>query len=334
MLFRKGKSCLNLNKYAEGLQAIKTAISTLDKANLTPENKKSKLIEMQALLDELKMKENDANLELVVQPRSTTSSFTPNFKYPAANNFVEFDEDSNQGRFARAKSDIEPGSIVAEEDPHCLAVSITSCAQNCSNCIKSTLNPIPCVSCKYTVFCRNECMKQAKFHEIECKITHSLYESGASINCIMALRIITQKPFKFFWNKRETLIKNMSPDSIYNGSDYERLYNLCTHGSMRPKGEFVHYGFMAIYLLRLLKMTNYFPYEAKDDHLTEEECFIGGLILRHLQILQFNAHELSELRNMKTNNEDELNYYTCHLGGGVYPTLALFNHSCEPGVIR
>ncbi|KRT79853.1 Anaphase-promoting complex subunit 3 protein [Oryctes borbonicus] len=334
VLLRKAKCCLILGQYNEGISTIKLAIASLEKANLTPENKKSKLTEINSLLDELKLKSNDANLELVPQLKSNLQTFTPNFKYPAVNDFVDFDEDQTQGRFATAKRDIEPGSIVAEEDPHCLAISITTCTRNCSNCTKSILNPIPCGSCVYTVFCSKNCMKESKCHEIECKITHSLYESGASINCIMALRIITQKPFGDFWNKKDSLGKPISSDRIYHGSDYERLYNLCTHSSMRPKGEFVHYSFMAIYLLRLLKLTNYFPYDTKDDQLTEEECFIGGLILRHLQILQFNAHELSELRNMKVVNENELNYYTCHLGGAVYPTLALFNHSCEPGVIR
>ncbi|GJQ67089.1 hypothetical protein Trydic_g21970 [Trypoxylus dichotomus] len=334
VLLRKGKCCVILGRCTEGTYAVKLAITSLEKTNLTLENKKSKLAEINSLLQELKLKADDANLQLVPQPKSILQAFTPNFKYPAVNDFVDFDEDQSQGRFATAKRDIEPGAIVAEEEPHCLALSITSCMRNCSNCTKSILNPIPCGSCVYTVFCSKDCMEQAKYHGIECNIVHSLYESGASINCIMALRIITEKPFSYFWGKKDSFDKAISADAIYDGSDYERLYNLCTHSSTRPKGEFLHYSFMAIYLLRLLKLTNYFPYETKDDVLTEEECFIGGLILRHLQILQFNAHELSELRNMKTVNENKLNYYTCHLGGAIYPTLALFNHSCEPGVIR
>lgn len=334
VFLRKGKSCLVLGKYAEGIAAVKSAITSLEKAKLSPENKRSKLDEINCVLDELKLKINDANLELAIPSKSNLTAFTPNFRYPAVNDFVDFDKDDTQGRFARAKRDIEPGFIVAEEEPHCLAISITTCLKNCSNCTKSIANPIPCGTCKYTVFCSKNCMEEAKYHKIECEIIHSLYESGASINCIMALRIITQKPFDFFWDIKDSLDNPFSPDSIYHGSDYKRLYNLCTHNSIRPKGEFVHYGFMAIYLLRLLKLTSYFSYEAKDDQLTEQECYIGGLILRHLQILQFNAHELSELRNLKTVNENELNYYTCHLGGAVYPTLALFNHSCQPGVIR
>lgn len=334
VLLRKSKCCLVLGKYAEGISAIKSAISALPKSNLPSENANAKSREYNSVLEELELKSNDANLQLVAPSKTNLTTFTSNFKYPAVNEFVDFDEDDVQGRFAKAKRDIEPGAIVAEEEPHCLAISITVSASNCSNCAKSMINPIPCGFCKYSTFCSSECMEQAKSHKVECKIINSLYESGASINCLMALRIITQRPFEYFWSKRDVLGKPISPDSIYKGSDYERVYNLCTHSMMRPKGEFLHYGFMAIYLLRLLKLTPYFPYDAKDNILTEEEWFIGGLILRHLQILQFNAHELSELRNKPMVNADELNYYTCHLGGAIYPTLALFNHSCDPGVIR
>lgn len=66
--------------------------------------------------------------------------------------------------------------------------------------------------------------------------------------------------------------------------------------------------------------------------LTPEELFVGELLLRHLQLLQFNAHEISELQleaPMKLNSARSV-----FLGGGLFPTLALFNHSCDPGIIR
>lgn len=62
--------------------------------------------------------------------------------------------------------------------------------------------------------------------------------------------------------------------------------------------------------------------------LTENERYIGGLILRHLQALQFNSHEVAELVIMDGNKK------SVFIGGAVYPTLALFNHSCNPGIVR
>ncbi|KAJ8923754.1 hypothetical protein NQ315_010335 [Exocentrus adspersus] len=103
------------------------------------------------------------------------------------------------------------------------------------------------------------------------------------------------------------------------------------------KEELVHYTCMAIYLLRLLKFGKYFPFEPQDNVLKDEELYIGGLILRHLQFLQFNAHEISELKN--SSNPDlvkgfQANYKNTTIGAGLYPTLALFNHSCDPSIVR
>ena len=62
--------------------------------------------------------------------------------------------------------------------------------------------------------------------------------------------------------------------------------------------------------------------------LTENEKYIGSLLLRHLQILQFNAHEVSELLIERESPR------SIFIGGAVYPSLALFNHSCNPGIVR
>lgn len=68
------------------------------------------------------------------------------------------------------------------------------------------------------------------------------------------------------------------------------------------------------------------------EKLTEDEILTASLILHHLQILQFNAHEIYETR---------MGYggQTCrskmiYVAVGVYPTAALFNHECEPAVTR
>lgn len=65
--------------------------------------------------------------------------------------------------------------------------------------------------------------------------------------------------------------------------------------------------------------------------LSLEEIYVGSLLLRNLQILQFNAHEISELE-MHDGKLD--NSKSNFIGGGLYPTLSLFNHSCDPGIVR
>lgn len=79
---------------------------------------------------------------------------------------------------------------------------------------------------------------------------------------------------------------------------------------------------MSYFLTHCLKITEYFG----TDDLVEFN-YIGGLILRNLQFLQFNTHEVYELH-------EDTSSKTVFIGGGLYPTLALFNHSCDPSIVR
>lgn len=124
---------------------------------------------------------------------------------------------------------------------------------------------------------------------------------------------------------------------IFRTDDYDNVFFLCRNEAQRIKAELIHYSCMAIYLLRLLKLGYYFG-ESDNNVLSEDEQFIGGLILRHLQILQFNAHEISELQNSNPDQQKSViipaNYENVTIGAGLYPTLALFNHSCDPSIVR
>ncbi|CRL06994.1 CLUMA_CG020005, isoform A [Clunio marinus] len=58
--------------------------------------------------------------------------------------------------------------------------------------------------------------------------------------------------------------------------------------------------------------------------------FIGSLVYHNLQFTQFNAHEISELQYKGKGDVGTSTF----IGGGLYPTVAFFNHSCDPGVVR
>jgi len=91
---------------------------------------------------------------------------------------------------------------------------------------------------------------------------------------------------------------------------------------------------MAVYLLECLRQTSFFDESSstrQTTNLTEDEIYIGELLLHHLQVVQFNAHEVSEVQI--PNDNVETSGSEC-IGAGLYPTLALFNHSCNPAVIR
>lgn len=152
-----------------------------------------------------------------------------------------------------------------------------------------------------------------------------LWKSGSSINCHMALRMISQKNLKYFYDIRGDLERGQPFEeySKYPNNDYRKAYQLVCHESRRNAFSFFQYGFMSVFLVKCLKLSEFLSTD-------EEAIFISSLILRNLQLLQFNTHEVYELKEEIKQSDTK----TVFIGGGLYPTLALFNHSCDPGIVR
>lgn len=111
---------------------------------------------------------------------------------------------------------------------------------------------------------------------------------------------------------------------------------LVTHESERTIDDLFHRAYMTAWLLRVLKLSSYLPDNVKSqpgEPLTEDELYAADLLCHHLQLLQFNTHEISEIVKPR----GEINLAKCKnnfIGGGLYPTPALLNHSCNPGIVR
>ncbi|KAJ8957475.1 hypothetical protein NQ317_004837, partial [Molorchus minor] len=206
-----------------------------------------------------------------VQANQENKIFIGGKEYIAAHPRIVFEQNDFQGRFAKAVEDIETGTIIVEENAHSSVVDALHIVTNCQYCSISVDQPIACPSCGNVVFCSTNCERLANksFHKVECLIQQSIFASGASVNCSLAMRIISQRPFSFFKDKKNKLkdfLKDSCKKSIikkksYRSDDYDNVFFLCRNQLARQKDELVHYSCMAIYLLRLLKFGKYFPFE-------------------------------------------------------------------------
>ena len=76
----------------------------------------------------------------------------------------------------------------------------------------------------------------------------------------------------------------------------------------------------------------------------DEDLLIGRLLCHFMQVIQFNSHMIESVydnrviapdaetrmwKNTRKFNHGEF-VETTRLGGGVYPTMANVNHSCDP----
>lgn len=131
------------------------------------------------------------------------------------------------------------------------------------------------------------------------------------------------------YSKRANTAINTYNYFVYHrlpSDDYRRVSHLERHEKSRPPSNIFQHTLMARFLTKCLAEAGYFGETPKSEDLIT----IGGIILRSLQFIQFNTHEVAELHAKKADGNEK----TVFIGGGLYPTLALFNHSCDPGVVR
>ncbi len=136
----------------------------------------------------------------------------------------------------------------------------------------------------------------------------------------------------------ETSLKFHDRDSraLYKSSDYFNIFHLITNSVVRVENDLFRRAFVALFFAKLLLRTGYI--KVKDDHnpndLRDNACFIGGLILRHLQSISCNAHEISMLKLNEEDRKPLANSYANGIGAGIYALMSVFNHSCDPHVTR
>ncbi|XP_060822730.1 SET and MYND domain-containing protein 4-like isoform X2 [Bombus pascuorum] len=112
-----------------------------------------------------------------------------------------------------------------------------------------------------------------------------------------------------------------------------RVYDLVTHEKHRTAKDFFERSLMAAFLLKCLQRAGFFETATRDGETpNDREIAVAGLLLRHLQLLQFNAHEVFETR---LGNEHRFRgSRPLYIGVAIYPTVARFNHDCYPAVTR
>ena len=168
----------------------------------------------------------------------------------------------------------------------------------------------------------------------------------------MAFRAVTQKPLAYFKNldkegafDEHNIQNGVTKVGEKDGSEpngYQNLYNLVTHTEMREMVDVTTKYIFAVVLTKALKAVGYFEDGAED--LDKEEVLIAKLIGHFIECIQFNCHMIdsvysnrliapdSETRMWKDAHRFALGEFveTHSLGGGVFPTMAYVNHSCDP----
>ena len=117
-----------------------------------------------------------------------------------------------------------------------------------------------------------------------------------------------------------------------------------THEELRDPGDPFKRACMAFYLAHHLNLAGFFPSKSvngQEEDMPQQKPFFDAsnkevvtivtLILRHLQSCSCNAYEIDEfVRDTSLQKPDQV----LQLGGAIFPTISLSNHSCVPNTIR
>ncbi|KAK3916056.1 SET and MYND domain-containing protein 4 [Frankliniella fusca] len=275
---------------------------------------------------------------------------------PAASSLLRVSRSKAAGRQMVAAQPIRTGDTLVVEAPEAACLLPDKFGTHCLHCFGRLLAPVACATCSGVAFCGRACLSAAEpYHRHECRHLGLLLGSGMSVLCHLALRAVTQRGLAFLRGLRGHLPPESGPDAAPApapaalSDEQRRFLSVCAleaHEDRRPARDFFHRCIMALFLLRILQDSGFFPEASSvEGDLNEDEILVGSILLRLLQILQFNAHEVYETVILprpapkvgEAPQEPRSKFRSArvvYIGVAVYPTVALFNHDCYPAVTR
>jgi SET and MYND domain-containing protein 4 len=273
---RKARCLLAKKALTEALKAFQETVTALDNSNL-PHDKQMKL-ERDAQVMIKMLTKNVQMEEMMKKAGKLPASSPPTKKKPkkVVEHFVSdvltFDCTDDEGRFAKAATDIKLGTYIVQEKPHVACLLQLYSQTHCQSCFKRTNLPIACTLCADVIYCSTKCRDTAwnSYHRIECGVMQHLWNSGASITCQMALRAIAQKSLKYFLDMKdelEELRKNPDYERLdgLKNDDYRRVFVLVTHEKDRTFEDVFHRIIMASFLTYCLKLGGFFEGDDSDE---------------------------------------------------------------------
>lgn len=347
---RQGKCYRKLHDFSKAKISFQTALGCVDSSLLDEKKKRNLSHDLQRQVEEVTSE--GSNLDLEDKMEEDSGQIVNHFHadvpeidkrfmnsvFLSASSNVSLRESAEMGRGLMASTDIRVGDIVAVEKPYASVNLPEKEGDYCSHCSKRINSPVPCQQCCDVAYCSLQCQEEAwtEYHKTECKIIRHVQNMISKLGHL-ALRMVLKAGYPFLIQGRSNLCAEDVTENIgynrngcYDSEDYNALYNLVNHGDKRTPEDLFNKAVQSVYLLRCLKLTPFFK-DCPAGQEMDAESYIGGHILRQIQMLPCNAHEISEIQ---WKPGDPTATETIEIGSGAYALLSLINHSCDPSVVR
>ncbi|XP_014299276.1 SET and MYND domain-containing protein 4 [Microplitis demolitor] len=274
-----------------------------------------------------------------------------NKKLLSCSEAVTFSHNSVRGRHLVAARNIKAGSVVIIDKPFAFSTDKQALGTNCLHChVSFSLEDkikIPCANCQTVSFCSEKCRREAwdSYHKYECMIFNIFIENFDSnrqrSHLLLAYRATVIKAINkelntldkefmdYHREKNEDRNEFIRSDiNVYDPLDYKTVYLLETHCKKSDCQLNLARAIKAVYLAKCLEFI-FEEFGIKSLGVEEIKILAVG-IMRHMQAIDCNAYEIVEnIRDEETKTWEPIN-----IGGAIYTTVSLVNHSCYPNVVR
>nr|XP_053653597.1 SET and MYND domain-containing protein 4-like [Cherax quadricarinatus] len=220
VLDRRGQCQLQLGQYNSALLAFTAAAHALATSGLDKKKLESWKKDLSIKIHSCQGKTDAGD----PAPSKTTSAilFQGSSKVlPNASSALTLNTSKDEGRYLVARGPIPAGQVLIAERPYSAVLMDDKCGSHCIHCYHRLVAPVPCPWCSGVAFCSPRCrdLALATYHRWECKFLDLLKGSGVSLNCYLALRVITQHGLPYF----KKVGSSMIPTFLMLSHDYHNF---------------------------------------------------------------------------------------------------------------
>ncbi|XP_033231350.1 SET and MYND domain-containing protein 4-like [Belonocnema kinseyi] len=340
LLLRKTECLASLGS-SKTTSAYEETLEWLDKMSL---DNSSRMKFKEKFKEKLKDVSKISNVKVNGNSEPVVPVIKPQDEILCATNGLAVRYDDKFGRHVVTTRKVQPGEILAVEKPYSLILATENMYTHCAHCLRIAWASIPCEHCVFVVYCSENCRDVAwkKYHDIECPVTGLLLNLDMNKLGLFSMRIaiLALREFSSLEKLRAELIeidscedprtKGFSQDGKLYSNKYRSIYSLVTNTEKRSLPDIFGRAMNAAFIVYFIAThTSFFEQTFDKNDLTsmilnEDVMFVGGLILRHQQIIPSNMHTFGEERSLDSADR----------GSAALPFYSLINHSCDPNVSR
>ena len=339
LLERKGQMLVELRRYSEAKMCFEKAKKLVQLSSLSEAKVEKFKSDIKKNLQKVANKSDDnvkpAQDSLLKNRIAQVKS--PHPLYPALDDSVQIKFTQQQGRFAVASKDIPAGTTILVEDPLGWTLEAEKFTSNCQHCLCEVTIPVPCSTCTAAVFCSDTCRDDSwsQYHARECGVQALCVAAALNNFCFLSLRALARMHVSQLLDMdtcRPDIEHGTTCDDmmIYRSDDIRNGLNLVHHSETVSTDDKIMRTLVSVFLMRCLKLTRFSEAVITT---SDQDLHIAALIHQMISACPANTHEIHSLVTPTLQRWSPMAELQ-ELGAGLYPTAALFNHSCDPNIVR